>query len=202
MDRITGGEVEYPFLADAGGYIGETADRIAGVEVVVPQGEHTTQDTIRVTVRFSVRGNTRKAFNERNWTKSYEANDVSVKIKYGIKLVSGGIRKRSLGKPIDSYRKAAIFWTRNPKLVNPMKEKRVWVQVAKNFTPTIRLSEEEVRQELFDFEEEYPIKASELGKGRHKIGGEVHVSWQKHRLMEKNSMRVDVPEAFITIKGI
>ena len=202
MDRIPGVKSEYPLLTDAGGYIAETTDHIAKVEVAVPQGEHTIQDTIRITVRFSVQGETREAFNEHNWTESYEANDVSVKIKYGMKLVTGGIRKRSLGKPVDSYRKAAIFWTRNPKLVNPMKEKRVWVQVAKNFTPIIRLTEEEVRQELFDFEEEYPIKASELGKGRHKIGGEVHVSWQKHRFMEKNSIRVDVPETIITVKGI
>ena len=199
MDRITGGETEYPFLADAGGYIGETVDHIAGVEVAVPQGEHTTQDTIRVTVRFSVQGNTRKAFNERNWTKSYEANDVSVKIKYGIRLVSGGIRKRSLGKPVDTYRKAAIFWTRNPKLVNPMKEKRVWVQVARNFTPIIRMTEEDVRQELFDFEEDYVVKASELGTGTHKVSGEVHVSWQKHYFMEQATVKSGVPEIRLTI---
>ena len=177
-------------------------DRITGVEVAAPGGEHTTQDTIRITVRFSVQGDTRNAFNESNWTKSYEANDVSVKIKYGIKLVTGGIRKKNLGKPTDSYRKAAIFWTRNPKLVNPMKEKRVWVQVAKNFTPIIRLTEEEVRQELFDFNEEYAVKASELGAGSHKISGEVHVSWQKHHLMEKNSVRAEIPETTISIKGI
>ena len=202
MKRKSGVEREYPLLTDAGGYITEATDRITGVEVAVPQGEHTIQDTIPITVRFSVQGNTRKAFNESNWTKSYEINDVSVKIKYGIKLVTGGIRKRSLGKPIDTYRKAAIFWTRNPKLVNPMKEKRVWVQVSKNFAPVIRLTVEEVQQELFDFEEEYPIKGSELGEGRHKIGGEVHVSWQKHHLMEKSSIRVGIPETYITVKGI
>ena len=177
-------------------------DRITDVEAASPQSEHTIQDTIRMTVRFSVRGSTRDAFNETNWTKSYEANDVSVKIKFGIKLVSGGIRKKTLGKPVESYRKAAIFWTRNPKLVNPMKEKRIWVQVAKNFTPVIRLTEGEVRQELFDFEERYTIKASELGEGRHKISGEVHVSWQRHHLMEKNSVRADIPETVLTIKGI
>ena len=177
-------------------------DRITDVEIAPPQAEHTTQDTIRMTVRFSVQGSTRDAFNETNWTRSYEANDVAVKIKYGIKLVSGGIRKKTLGKSVESYRKAAIFWTRNPKLVNPMKEKRVWVQVAKNFTPVIRLTEGEVRHELFDFEEHYTIRASELGEGSHKIGGEVHVSWQRHHLMEKNSLRAEIPPTTVTIKGI
>lgn len=177
-------------------------DNISGAELVVPHQEHTIQDTIHIVVRFSLQGDTRQAFNEANWTKSYEVNDVSVKIKYGIKLNTSGIRKKSLGSPVETYRKAAIFWTRNPKLVNPMKEKRVWVQVAKNFTPIIRLTEEEVRGELFDFEEKYAIKASELGEGNHKIAGEVHISWQKHHLMEKNSIRADMPETILTIKGI
>ena len=50
-----------------------------------------------------------------------------------------------------------------------MKDRRIWVQVAKNFEPFIRLSEEEVRQELFDFDEKFVFKASDLGKGKHKI---------------------------------
>ena len=98
--------------------------------------------------------------------------------------MSGGLRKHAVGKPVDSYRKAAIFWTRNPKLVNPHKEKRVWVQVAKNFKPIIRLSEEEVREELFDFDEKITFKASELGSGNHKIGAEAYASWQKHSAKE------------------
>ena len=104
-----------------------------------------------------------------NWTEAYNNNDVSFKLKYGIKLVSGGFRKKEVGRTIDTYRKASIFWTRNPKLVNPMKDRRIWVQVAKNFEPFIRLSEEEVRQELFDFDEKFVFKASDLGKGKHKI---------------------------------
>ncbi len=177
-------------------------DRITKTELVCPRAEYAMHDTIRMTVKFSVRGDVRDAFSEAKWTESYEANDVSVKIKYGIKLVAGRLRKRSVGKPVESYRKAAIFWTRNPKLVNPMKEKRVWVQVAKNFRPIIRLTEEEVRRELFDFEEEYTVKASELGEGTHDIRGEVRVSWQKHHLMEKGSVKADVPHAAVTIKGI
>ena len=89
-------------------------------------------------------------------------------MKYGIKIHSGGIKKRVVGQ-VDTYRKASIFWTRNPKLTNPMKDKRVWVQVAKNFTPHIKLSQEEVQQELFDFEETINVKASEIGTGEHQI---------------------------------
>ena len=121
------------------------------------------------------------------------------KLKYGVKLLSGGIRKHEIGKPVDSYRKASIFWTRNPKLVNPMKERRIWVQVAKNFEPFIRLTEDEVKKELFDFEEKIHFNASELGKGTHKLGAEASVSWQKHDYTEPFSTKSSAKEIEIKI---
>jgi uncharacterized membrane protein YqiK len=92
---------------------------------------------------------------EKNWTQAYNENDNTIKLKYGVKLAKGGIRKHELGKTVDTYRKASIFWTRNPKLVNPMKDRRIWVQVAKNFKPFVALTEEDVRKEFFVFEEKF-----------------------------------------------
>lgn len=175
-------------------------DSIEGVEVSVPKESYGAEETIRLKIKFSVRGDSRESFNEEGWTRSYNANDVAVKVKYAIKMISGGLRRKELGRPVSSYRKAAIFWTRNPKLVNPMKEKRVWVQVAKNFAPIIKLTEEEVRQEMFDFEEDYAIKASELGSGTHRVRGSVQVSWQKHHLLEQNSVQADIPETVLNVR--
>lgn len=157
---------------------------LAGVKDAYAEG-----DTVTARVRFAVRGGVREAFNEGNWTAAYDKNDNLFKIKYGIRLVSGGLRKKELGTPVDTYRKASIFWTRNPKLVNPVKERRIWVQVAKNFVPYIRLTEEEVRRELFDFDEEVRFKASELGRGRHGVGAEVLVSWQRHDYVDAGGAR-------------
>ena len=173
--------------------------KISEILLVNGKDQYSSSDTIEINVQFSIEGGIRKAFNEENWTKAYNNNDVSFKLKYGIKLTSGGFRKKEVGKPIDTYRKAAIFWTRNPKLVNPMKDKRVWVQVAKNFEPFIRLSEEEVRQELFDFNEKFLIKASDLGAGTHKISAEVFASWQKHDYAESDNIKNNSKELEITI---
>ena len=85
--------------------------------------EFSLDDNITITARFSIMGNLRESFTEKNWTDAYEKNDNTFKLKYGIKLLKTGLRKHEVGKPIDTYRKASIFWTRNPKLVNPMKEK-------------------------------------------------------------------------------
>ena len=173
--------------------------KISEIELVKSKDEYSYDENIEINVQFSVQGGLRNAFNELNWTKSYNNNDVSFKMKYGIKLVSGGLRKKELGRTLDTYRKASIFWTRNPKLVNPMKDRRVWVQVAKNFEPFIKHSEEEVRQELFDFNEKFVFKASDLGTGKHKIGSEVFASWQKHDYIESGNIKNNSKQIEITV---
>ena len=174
-------------------------NKISDIELVTDKEEFSSDEEISIHVKFTVEGELRDAFNEKNWTEAYEKYDNTFKMKYGIKLQSGGFKKHTIGKEIDTYRKASIFWTRNPKLVNPMKDKRVWVQVAKNFKPIIRLTEEEVKQELFDFDEKITFKASELGTGKHKIGAEAFASWQKHDYIDSGNAKNHAKEIEITI---
>jgi|TARA_B100001179_G_scaffold9765_1_gene6392 hypothetical protein len=175
------------------------AGEISNLNLVKDKDAYSIDDSITLNVKFSLNGELRNAFNEKNWTEAYEKNDNQFKLKYGIKLVSSGLRKHDIIKPIDTYRKAAIFWTRNPKLVNPMKEKRIWVQVAKNFEPIIKLTEEDVQKELFDFDEPVILNASDLGKGKHKVGAEVFASWNTHTYIEKNEETVRSKEIEIEI---
>ena len=172
---------------------------ISDIEVISHSDTYTTYSNVEIGVRFSIQGDIRSAFNEERWTAAYDKNDVSFKLKYGVKLLTGGFRKKELGRTINTYRKASIFWTRNPKLVNPMKDRRIWVQVAKNFEPFIRLTEEEVRQELFDFEEKFVFKGSDLGEGRHKLSAEVFAGWQKHDYTEQDSLKNNSKEIDIMI---
>ena len=78
-----------------------------------------------------------------------------------------------------------------------MKEKRIWVQVAKNFKPIIRLTEEEVREEFFDFDEKILVEAKDLGVGKHQVNAEAYASWQKHDFIEKDEASVPVSPSFI-----
>ena len=175
------------------------ASEISNLNLVKDKDVYSIDDSITLNVKFSLNGDVRNFFNEKNWTDAYEKYDNQFKLKYGIKLTSSGLRKHNVGKPIDTYRKASIFWTRNPKLVNPMKEKRIWVQVAKNFEPIIKLTEEDIQKELFDFDEPVILSASELGKGKHKVGAEVFASWNKHTYIEKNEETVRSKEIEIEI---
>jgi len=172
---------------------------ISSLDIIKDKDVYTVDDNITINVKFSLNGDIRNSFNEKNWTDAWNNNDNQFKLKYGVKLNSGGLRKHDVGKPIDTYRKASIFWTRNPKLVNPVKKKRIWVQIAKNFEPYIKLTEEDVQKELFDFDEPIILSASELGKGKHKVGAEVFVSWYKHTYIEKNEERMHSKEIEIDI---
>jgi hypothetical protein len=172
---------------------------ISAITLEKEKEEFSSDDTITITARFSLTGGLRDAFTEKNWTEAYDANDNTMKLKYGIKLAKGGLRKHELGKSIDTYRKASIFWTRNPKLVNPMKERKIWVQVAKNFEPFIALTEEDVRKEFFDFEEKFVFKASELGTGNHKISAEAFASWETHPYIKKGDAKNQSSEIEISI---
>ena len=175
------------------------ASEISNLMVVKDKDVYASNDSITLNVKFSLNGDVRDSFNEKNWTDAYEKNDNQFKLKYGIKIGSSGIRKHDIVKPIDTYRKASIFWTRNPKLVNPMKEKRIWVQVAKNFEPIIKLTEADVQKELFDFDEQIILNASDLGKGKHKVGAEVFASWNKHTYIEKNEEKTRSEEIEVEI---
>ena len=172
---------------------------ISDIQLAKSNDEFSSDDNITINVKFSITGELRNSFTEKNWTDAYDQNDNTIKLKYGVKLSKGGIRKHDLGKPIDTYRKASIFWTRNPKLVNPMKERRIWVQGAKNLEPVIRLTEEDVRQECFEFDESFTFKASELGSGNHKISAQVFASWQTHSYIEKGDTKNQSKEIEIII---
>ena len=163
--------------------------QISAMTLQKEKDEFSSDAMITINVRFSLTGGLRDAFTEENWTRAYDENDNTIKLKYGVKLAKGGLRKHELGKSVDTYRKASIFWTRNPKLVNPMKDRRIWVQAAKNFEPFIALTEADVRKEFFDFEEKFTFKASELGTGNHKISAEAFASWEKHPYINKGDAK-------------
>jgi hypothetical protein len=65
-----------------------------------------------------------------------------------------------------------------------MGERKIWVQISKNFEPFIPKNQVDAQQLLLDFDEKIQFNASELGVGKHKIGAEVYVSWFKHDYVE------------------
>ena len=157
---------------------------ISGVSLEKSPDKPKVGDNIAIDVKFSITGALREAFNEKSWEKAYKNHDNSFKLRYGVKLHTSGLRKKEIGKPLDTYKKVALFWTRNPKLTQQMGERKIWVQISKNFEPFIPKNQVDAQQLLLDFDEKIQFSASELGVGKHKIGAEVYVSWFKHDYAE------------------
>jgi len=190
--------IKKELIADINHFESMSETIISDIQILKDKEVYALNEKITFNVKFSITGVLRESFTEENWTKLYEKYDNVFKLKYGIKLNKSGLRKNSINQ-IDSYKKASIFWTRNPKLVNPMKEKRIWVQVAKNFKPVIRLTEEEVREEFFDFDEKILVEAKDLGVGKHQVNAEAYASWQKHDFIEKDEAKSQGKEIEIII---
>jgi len=171
---------------------------IGNIELVKSNERFKLNENAIVNVKFSVMGALREAWNEKNWEEAYNKHDNAFKLKYGVNLYTGGLRKREVGKPLDTYRKAAIFWTRNPRLTQ-IAEKKIWVQIAKNFEPFIPRTQAEAQEMLLDFDEKMEFSTAELGDGKHKIGAEVFVSWLKHDYTESFSEKTHSKEIEIEI---
>ena len=52
---------------------------------------------------------------------------------------------------------------------------------------------------MFDFNESIIFKASELGSGKHKVGVEVFVSWNKHEYIERDEEKMNADEIEINV---
>jgi len=64
------------------------ASEISNLILVKDKDAYSVDDSITLNVKFSLSGEMRDVFNEKNWTDADEKNDNQFKLKYGIKLVS------------------------------------------------------------------------------------------------------------------
>lgn len=143
------------------------------------QGIPTIGDSITLSLNFTIKGNIRDIFTQKNWEKAYNKHDNVFRmiIKLDIK---------NNGQTIDSkklLRKAILFWTRNPKINH-----RIWITIVKDENPHYPLEEEEAKNLLFDFQKNIEIEASKLGVGKNKISVTINLSWGKHEYIEKNQI--------------
>jgi hypothetical protein len=135
---------------------------------------------LTLSLSFQIQGSIREAFSQKNWERAYNKHDNGFIMKIEIDLKSGR-RRIAL---IRLVRKAALFWTRNPKIPY-----RIWVSVVKDDTPLYPLTEEEVKSLLFDVNKVIELRGSDLDSGTHKLYADIKVSWGKHVYTEPNEIK-------------
>ena len=135
---------------------------------------------LTLSLSFRIQGSIREAFSQKNWERAYNKHDKSFLMKIEIDLKSGR-RRIVLFKLV---RKAALFWTRSPKIPY-----RIWVSIVKDDTPFYPLTEEEAKSLLFDVNKVIELKGSDLNSGTHKLYTDIKVSWGKHVYTQPNEIK-------------
>jgi hypothetical protein len=135
---------------------------------------------LTLSLSFRIQGSIREAFSQKNWERAYNKHDKGFLVKIEIDLKSGR-RRIALIKLV---RKAALFWTRNPKIPY-----RIWVSIVKDDTSFYPLTEEEAKSLLFDVNKVIELKGSDLNSGTHKLYTDIKVSWGKHVYTQPNEIK-------------
>src|ERR671910_2599316 len=118
----------------------QMADSFIDGAIIAKSQESVRPDqSLTLSLSFRIQGSIREAFSQKNWERAYNKHDNGFIMKIEIDLKSGR-RRISLIKLV---RKAALFWTRNPKIPY-----RIWVSVVKDDTPLYPLTEEEAKSLL------------------------------------------------------
>jgi hypothetical protein len=131
---------------------------------------------LTLNLSFKVEGAIREAFIQKNWEKAYNKHDNGFRMTVEADIKSG----RKVVVPVKFVRKAALFWTRNPKIPH-----RIWVSIVKDDTPYYPLSVEEAQSLLFDINKVIELSAADLpSSGPHRLSADIRVHWGKHEYIE------------------
>src|SRR5215510_7081812 len=106
---------------------GQMADSfIADASLSKSQDSFKSGQPLTLSLSFKVDGAIREVFSQKNWERAYNKHDNGFRMTIEVDLKSG----RKILVPIKFVRKAALFWTRNPKIPH-----RIWVSVVKDDSP-------------------------------------------------------------------
>jgi hypothetical protein len=145
-----------------------------------------SQDSVKpdqpltLSLSFRIDGAIREAFSQKNWERAYNKHDNGFRMTIEVEIKSG--RKTIL--PLKFVRKAALFWTRNPKI-----QYRIWVSIVKDDTPFYPLTMEEAHSTLFDVNKVIELSGNDLDSGSHRLHAEVKISWGKHDYTEPTEIK-------------
>ena len=136
-----------------------------------------SQDRVRMgeiltlSLGFKIIGDIRESISPTSWERAYDRHDNSFRMSIRVDLKSG----RRIVFKTKFFRKATLFWSRNPKITN-----RIWISIIKDDTLFYPATVEEARSFLFDVDRILELNTEELGARAHKLFADIEASWGKH----------------------
>ncbi len=153
---------------------------IAGATLAKSQDSIKSGQPLTLSLNFKVEGAIREVFSQKNWERAYNKHDNGFRLTIEVDLKSG----RKTIMPIRFVRKAALFWTRNPKIPY-----RIWVSVVRDDAPFYPLTEDEAKMLLFDVNKVIELSGSDLDSGAQKLYAAIRVLWGKHYYTEPEEIK-------------
>lgn len=153
----------------------ELSSYITGATLEKSQDSAKPDQPLTLNLSFKIEGAIRDSFIQKNWEKAYNKHDNGFRMTIEVDIKSG----RKMVMPLKFTRKAALFWTRNPKIPY-----RIWVSVVKDDTPHYPLTLEEAQSLLFDVNKVIELSGKDLPSGVNKLSADIRVSWGKHDYTE------------------
>jgi hypothetical protein len=139
------------------------------------QDELNQSELLTLNLVFRIIGQIREAFDQKNWERAYNKHDNSFRMTIEVDLKSGA--KTIL--PMKFVRKAALFWTRSPKIPY-----RIWLSIIKDDMSFYPSTVEEAKSLLFDIRKLITLNKNDLTEGDHKLFADIRVKWGKHNYTE------------------
>jgi hypothetical protein len=153
---------------------------IAGATLEKSQDSVKSGQPLTLSLSFKIEGAVREVFTQKNWERAYNKHDNGFRMTIEVDIKSG----RKTIMPLKFVRKAALFWTRNPKIPY-----RIWVSIVKDEAPFYPLTEEEAKSLLFDVNKVIELSGSDLDSGAQKLYADIRVSWGKHAYTESAEIK-------------
>lgn len=166
-------------------------NRIGDVVLVPSRPRFSYDESCSLKVKFRLMGGIRDSFNQEIWNTAYEINDKLIRITYQVEInrIVGGLLVRKFIGPQKFIRKATIYWTRNPEMVNTY-EKKIWAMIIREGNdPYLPTSENDARASLFDVEINFSILGVDIGRGTHRLKASAKASWGRHVFSGKGNAR-------------
>jgi hypothetical protein len=162
-------------IEDINDTIKELSSNISGATLEKSQDTVRPDQPLTLNLSFKIEGTIREAFVQKNWEKAYNKHDNGFRMTIEVDIKSG----RKVIRSFKFVRKAALFWTRNPKIPH-----RIWVSIVKDDTPHYPLTIEEAQSLLFDVNNVIELSGKDLPAGAHRLSAEIRVSWGRHDYTE------------------
>lgn len=153
----------------------EQENSISDIKISQLTNSRANDNQTPIEIRFRIDGKIREGFEQKTWERAYNKYDNIFRLTVILE-----VRAKSnvlLSKKL--VRKAAFFWTRNPKI-----QHRIWIQIVKDDMPFYPLSVDEAKSLLFDFDKVIELDNNVLESKSIKINVKIKVSWSKHNFTE------------------